>query len=136
VEEACYLPAVMRDLETVLHGHLPAEGPETGLVLIACDRRGGERHRLRAQTLLRAAARIGIRCATISTQAWDGLADAGELTAPRAAGLPAAAAALLGAAAPLQLLALELAHARGTNPDLIRREQAPYREAAHIVEGE
>jgi hypothetical protein len=36
---------------------------------------------------------------------------------------------------PLQLLTLELAHALGTNPDLIRREQAPYREAARIAEG-
>ena len=36
---------------------------------------------------------------------------------------------------PLQLFTLELAHARNTNPDLIRREQAPYREAARIVEG-
>jgi hypothetical protein len=54
---------------------------------------------------------------------------------PAADGLPAVAAALLGAAVPLQLLTLELAHALGTNPDLIRREQAPYREAAKIVEG-
>jgi glutamine---fructose-6-phosphate transaminase (isomerizing) len=135
VEEACHLPTVMRDLETFLHGHLPAEGPSTGLVLVACDRRGGERVRARAQTLLRAAAAVGIRRAALSTQGWDGLADAGEVSVPRAAGLPAAAAALLGAAVPLQLLTLELALARGTNPDLIRREQAPYRAAAAIVEG-
>jgi fructoselysine-6-P-deglycase FrlB-like protein len=126
----------MRDLETFLHGHLPAEGEQTGLVLVACDRRGGERHRQRAQTLLRAAARIGIRCAVVSTHGWEGLAQAGELPAPRAGGLPAAAAALLGAAAPLQLLALELALARGTNPDLIRRDEEAYREAARIVEGD
>jgi hypothetical protein len=63
------------------------------------------------------------------------LAPAGVLAVPGADGLPAAVAALLGAAVPLQLLTLELAHARGTNPDLIRREQEPYREAAGIVEG-
>ena len=34
----------------------------------------------------------------------------------------------------LQTLTLELAHARHTNPDLIRREQAPYRNAAHEAE--
>ena len=135
IEEATHLPTVMRDLETFLHGHLPAEGDSTGLVLIACDRRAGELIAGRARTLLRAAARVGIRCAVISTQGWDGLATAGEIPAPATPDLPAAAAALLGAAAPLQLLTLELALARGTNPDLIRREQTAYREAAAIVEG-
>jgi glutamine---fructose-6-phosphate transaminase (isomerizing) len=135
IEEAAHLPTVMRDLETFLHGHLPAEGGSTGLVLIACDRRSGDLITDRARTLLRAAARVGIRCAVISTRGWDGLAGAGEIAAPATPDLPATAAALLGAAAPLQLLTLELALARGTNPDLIRREQAAYREAAAIVEG-
>jgi len=45
-------------------------------------------------------------------------------------------AALSAGAAGLQALTLELAHARGTNPDLIRREQAPYREAARLAEEE
>ena len=39
VEEACHLPSAMRDLETFLHGHIPATGPDTGLVLIMTDRR-------------------------------------------------------------------------------------------------
>jgi hypothetical protein len=43
------------------------------------------------------------------------------------------AGALAGAGA-LQNLTLELAHARNTNPDLIRREQASYREAAQAAE--
>jgi hypothetical protein len=34
----------------------------------------------------------------------------------------------------LQTLTLELAHTRRTNPDLIRREQAPYRNAAQAAE--
>ena len=34
----------------------------------------------------------------------------------------------------LQLLTLELAHLAGSNPDLIRREQRPYREAAAMAE--
>jgi hypothetical protein len=43
-------------------------------------------------------------------------------------------AGLLAGAGALQTLTLELAHARGTNPDLIRREQAPYRDAAEAAE--
>jgi glutamine---fructose-6-phosphate transaminase (isomerizing) len=135
IEEACHLPTSMRDLETLLHGHLPATDSTTGLVLILTDRREHEARSHRAQTALRACARIGIACAAITTDpSLAELAPAGVVPVPTAAGLPAAAAALLGAAVPLQLLTLELAHARGTNPDLIRREQAPYREAAQIVE--
>jgi glutamine---fructose-6-phosphate transaminase (isomerizing) len=135
IEEACHLPTAMRDLETLLHGHLPATGPDTGVVLVMCDRRGAESRAARARVALRACARIGIICAAITTDAdLAGVAPAGVVPVPTADRLPAAAAALLGAAVPLQLLTLELAHARGTNPDLIRREQAPYREAAKIVE--
>ena len=42
--------------------------------------------------------------------------------------------ALLTGAVSLQLLTLSLAHLVGVNPDLIRREQAPYREAAAVAE--
>jgi glutamine---fructose-6-phosphate transaminase (isomerizing) len=135
IEEACHLPTAMRDTETLLHGHLPATGPDTGVVLVLCDRRGHESRADRARAALRACRRIGIACAAITTD--PGLAElapAGVVPVPSAEALPAAAAAVLGAAAPLQLFTLELAHARGTNPDLIRREQAPYREAAKIAE--
>lgn len=136
IEEACHLPTAMRDLETLLHGHLPATDGATGVVLVLCDRRADAARAARARTALAACARIGIACAAVTTHADLGdAAAAGVVPVPAAAGLPAAAAALLGAAVPLQLLTLELAHARGTNPDLIRREQAPYREAAKIVEG-
>jgi fructoselysine-6-P-deglycase FrlB-like protein len=136
IEEACHLPTAMRNLETLLHGHLPATDETTGVVIVLCDRRSRKARTERARTALAACARIGITCAAITTD--PGLADlapAGVVAVPEGDGLPAAAAALLGAAVPLQLLTLELAHARGTNPDLIRREQAPYREAAKIVEG-
>ena len=43
--------------------------------------------------------------------------------------LPELVTSLLGGAVAVQLLTLGLVHARGTNPDLLRREQAPYREA-------
>jgi fructoselysine-6-P-deglycase FrlB-like protein len=117
IEEASHIPSSMRDLETFLHGHIPACDETTGLVLIAADRRGGARRDERASMLERAAGRVGIRCRTLQAP-------------PAPEGLPAAAGALLATAAPLQWLALELAAVRGVNPDLIRREQAPYREAA------
>ncbi len=44
-----------------------------------------------------------------------------------------AAPALFASAITLQLFTLELAHAAGTNPDLIRREQKPYRDAAEAA---
>ena len=53
---------------------------------------------------------------------------AGKLVIPHA-DLPDIAVSLLGGAVALQLLTTGLVHARGTNPDLLRREQAPYREA-------
>jgi len=86
-------------------------------VLIAADRRGGSKRDERVEALERAGRRVGIRCHTLQAP-------------PAPDNLPAVAGALLATAAPLQWLALELAAARGVNPDLIRREQAPYREAA------
>ena len=40
IEEAAWIPTTMRDLETFLHGHLPAMDATTGLVLILADRDG------------------------------------------------------------------------------------------------
>jgi glutamine---fructose-6-phosphate transaminase (isomerizing) len=135
IEEACHLPTSMRDIETLLHGHLPAAGEGTGLVLILADRRAAAARRARAELMLQACARVGIRCAVLATEpVGEALAPAGQAAVPAAPDQPAAAAALLGAAVPLQLLALELANARDRNPDLIRREQAAYREAAAIAE--
>jgi glutamine---fructose-6-phosphate transaminase (isomerizing) len=135
IEEASYIPSAFRELETFLHGHLPACNEDTGLVLIHADRRATDRRTDRGVQLLRAARRIGMRSAAITTGGLpDDLLPAGVIEAPASDGLPAAAAALLGTAAPLQWLAHELAIQRGANPDLIRREQAPYREAADSYE--
>jgi fructoselysine-6-P-deglycase FrlB-like protein len=134
VEEACHLPTAMRELETMLHGHLPATGPGTGLVLIDTDPEPGDRRR-RTETMLAACARVGIACAAIASAPVPAeLVSAGAITADRGR-LSGAAASLLASAVPLQLLSLELALARDRNPDLIRREQEPYRAAAAIVEG-
>jgi hypothetical protein len=45
------------------------------------------------------------------------------------------AGALLSGAIAAQLLTLELVHALGTNPDLIRREEPAYAAAAAAAEG-
>src|SRR4051794_4140795 len=48
VEEAAWIPSAMRDLETFLHGHLPATGPATALILVLLERRGLEARARRA----------------------------------------------------------------------------------------
>jgi len=139
VEEASWLPSAMRDLETLLHGHLPATDESTGLVLILTDRDGREDRLVRARQALAAAAVLGIRSAAIIARDADAeldpdLTPAGRLLVDEAPDLPAPVAALLGSATPLQLLTERLARARGTNPDPIRRDDARYREAAEAAE--
>jgi hypothetical protein len=58
------------------------------------------------------------------------LTPAGRLLVDEATDLPAPVAALLGSATPLQLLTERIARARGTNPDLIRRDDPLYLAAA------
>jgi len=139
VEEASYLPTVARDLETILHGHLPATGRTTGLVLLMTDRARRDDRARRARGVLEAAGLLGLRAGAILA---DGVADAwpdeltpvGRLRVPEAPALSAPAAALIGSTTPLQLLAERLARARGTNPDTLRRTDARYAAAAAAVE--
>ncbi|MGH2407855.1 MAG: SIS domain-containing protein [Candidatus Limnocylindrales bacterium] len=135
IEEATWLPTTMRDLETFLHGHLPANGSDSGLVLLLTDERGLSARTARAIQALAAADAVGIRVAAILSAAADAaLADAptptGRMLATAPAGLEGPAAALLASVTPLQLLTERLARARGTNPDLIRRGEPAYLEAA------
>lgn len=139
VEEACWLPAAMRDLETFLHGHLPATDTATGLVLILTDRDARAARLARARQALEAAAAIGSRAGAIVARAADSalpadLTPAGRILVEEAPGLPAPVAALLATATPLQLLTERLARARGTNPDPIRRDDVRYLEAATRAE--
>lgn len=139
IEEATWLPSAMRDLETFLHGHLPATDDTTGLVLILADRVAREERLLRARQLLAAARVVGVRAAAILARDADaeldaGLTPAGRLLVDEAPDLPSPVAALVGTAAPLQLLAERLARARGTNPDPIRRDDERYREAGEAAE--
>jgi fructoselysine-6-P-deglycase FrlB-like protein len=140
VEEASWLPSAYRDLETFLHGHLPATGPNSGLVLILADRAGREERLARAKQALAAAKVIGLRAAAILAEALDSQLDpeltpAGRLLVGDDTNMPAPVAALLGTATPLQLLTARIARARGTNPDLIRREDEAYRRAAEAAGG-
>jgi len=139
VEEASWLPAAFRDLETFLHGHLPATDPSTALVLVLTDRHRREERFERASGALAAARAIGIRSAAIIAADLDGRLDdsltpAGRLVVAESADLPAPVAALVGTATPLQLLAERLARARGANPDPIRRDDPVYRAAADAAD--
>ncbi|MBA3450715.1 MAG: hypothetical protein H0T18_05830, partial [Chloroflexia bacterium] len=131
--------AVARDLETLLHGHFVASGPDTGLIVLLLDDRGGECLWRRAVQGMEAAARLGMPVAAILSQDAaqaipTALTPAGRIVvASGNDSLPPLQALLFGAAA-LQKLTLAMIADAGVNPDLIRREEAPYREAAELVE--
>ena len=139
VEEAAWVPSAMRDLETFLHGHLPATGASTALVLVLLERGGLDERTRRARQALAAAAATGIRAGAIlgadaAGRIPAGLTPAGRIVVPEAPTMPNAPAALLGAAGPLQLVTLEVALARGTNPDPIRRDDPVYLRAAEVAD--
>jgi len=139
IEEAAWLPTTMRDLETFLHGHLPAMDERTGIVLILADRDGRSVRSGRAQQAMAAASRVGARAGGVLAECLDAdwpafLLPAGRILVPEAPQLPSPVAALLGTATPLQILTERLARARGTDPDPIRRDQQAYREAATLAE--
>ena len=110
IEEGLHVPTTPLGLEKVLHGHLPAADSRTGIVVLRIDPAAADARDKRARDVLAAVAVLGMPAVTV-----DGLPD----------GHP-----LLAGALALQLLTLELVHAAGTNPDLIRREQDAYRDAA------
>lgn len=139
IEEGARRPAVGRDLETLLHGHFVACAPDTGLIVILTDGRGGERRWRRAAQGMEAAARLGMPVAGIFSPGAgraipENLTPAGRIILPTGAEALPPLRGLLGGAAALQRLTLAMAAEAGVNPDLIRREEAPYREAAALVE--
>jgi len=100
VEEGARMPASMRDVETLLRGHLAAGDDRTGLVFIATDPGGGERATRRLILAAQAARRVGVRVAAI-------------VTPQIAASLPSEATdagrlAVVGTAVVLQLVTLGL----------------------------
>lgn len=139
VEEGAHLPASMRDLETMLHGHLAGTDDRTGLVLILADPAARGARTARALGVLRACREVGIRTGAIVSEIAAGeidpvLTPAGRVLVPEAASLPAPVAALLGTAVPLQRLAEALAIARGVDPDPIRRDDPRYLAAAEAAD--
>ncbi|HYN63909.1 MAG TPA: SIS domain-containing protein [Candidatus Limnocylindrales bacterium] len=128
IEEGAHLPATALQLETIRHGHLASADERTGLVLVLTDAEArGALVVERATAVLRSAAAIGMpAAAVIAADLGDDVAveltPAGRAAVPLTTHLPRAAAAALGTAIPIQLLAERLARARGTNPDTIGRE--------------
>jgi glutamine---fructose-6-phosphate transaminase (isomerizing) len=119
IEEGVHLPSTPLGLEKVLHGHLPACDERTGVVLLRLDPRASAARDARAGNLVAAARELRMPVARV------------ELAPPP--GLPPVDGALLSGALAAQLLTLELVHAAGTNPDLIRREEPAYRAAAEAA---
>jgi fructoselysine-6-P-deglycase FrlB-like protein len=139
IEEASWVPAAVRDLETFLHGHLPATGADTALVQILTERAALDARAKRARQALSAAAVLGIRPAAIlgadaSAVIPQELTPGGRIVVPEAPELPAPVASLLGTAGPLQLVTLAVAAARGTHPDPIRRDDPRYLRAAELAD--
>jgi glucosamine--fructose-6-phosphate aminotransferase (isomerizing) len=121
--EGARVPTAALHLETLLHGHLAGEDARTAAVLIHTDANAARLER-RAALASDALAAIGIPVITVLPH-----------DAPAADGLSVPLARLLGGAAALQSLTLALVRARGVNPDLIRREEEPYRRAGDAGDG-
>lgn len=135
VEEGAHLPAAMRDLETMLHGHLAGTDGSTGLVLILADASARGARTALALGVMRACREIGIQVGLIASTTTAGeidiaLTPAGRILVPDDATMPPSVAALVGTAVPLQRLAEQLAIQRGVNPDPIRRDDPRYLAAA------
>lgn len=133
IAEGARMPTLALELETVLHGQLAGHEPSDALILIAIDDSAHQdRLTRRATHVAQAVAAIGLPVAGILSTAYHHalppeLTPAGRLLIdlPDATLLDHRLAGLLAGAGALQDPALALAHARDTNPDLIRREQAP-----------
>jgi glutamine---fructose-6-phosphate transaminase (isomerizing) len=133
VAEGAWVPTTVLGVEDTLHGHLVAHDANSALVAVVTGGPSADRAAEGAHELLMAARRIGLQTAAILSPDLEGAilsedVTAGKLVIPHAA-LPELVTSLLGGAVALQLLTIGLVHARKTNPDLLRREQAPYREA-------
>jgi glutamine---fructose-6-phosphate transaminase (isomerizing) len=116
--EGARVPTAALHLESLLHGHLAGEDARTAVVLIESDT---------------SAARIERRAALAAAAL--GAIGMPVLTLLPAEGFHGSVARLLAGAAALQSLTLALAAQRGVNPDLIRREEEPYRRAGSVGDG-
>jgi fructoselysine-6-P-deglycase FrlB-like protein len=120
IAEGARVPTAAYQLETPLHGHLAGEDASTAAVVVQSDAGAG-----------RVARRAGLAAAALREIGMP----VTEIGPPPSTDLDAALARLLWGAISLQRLTLALAAARGVNPDLIRREEAPWRRAGDVAEG-
>jgi fructoselysine-6-P-deglycase FrlB-like protein len=97
IEEGSWVPSAYRDLETFLHGHLPAVGGSTAVVLLLADREGRAERVTRGRQALAAARAVGARTAAIVTATGASELDAeltlGRITVDEAADLQSPVAA-------------------------------------------
>jgi len=141
--EGARMPTVGLELETVLHGQLAGHEAGDALILVAItDHDAHQRLARRTTDVARAAGAIGLPVAALLSDRLDAVL-AADLTPggrmvvalPDRDHVDPQLAGLLAGAGALQTLTVALAGARQTNPDLIRREQEPYRRAAQAAEG-
>jgi glutamine---fructose-6-phosphate transaminase (isomerizing) len=134
IAEGARIPTTAYHLETLLHGHLAGcDADETSLVLLALDLRPGARRDRRFALVAKAARTIGIPTVALAPGSLlEALPDDVHGVALEAPVAEPLLGSLLQSAVAVQLLTLGLVGLAGTNPDLIRREDRAYREAALI----
>ena len=134
IAEGARIPTTAYQLETLLHGHLAGcDAAATSLVLLALDPRQGARRDRRLALLAQAARTIGIPTVALAPRSLLAtLPDDVHGVALEPSSAEPLLSTLLQSAVAVQLLTLGLVGLAGTNPDLIRREERAYREAALI----
>ena len=134
IAEGARIPTTAYHLETLLHGHLAGcDATATSLVLLAHDPRPGARRDRRLALIANAARTIGIPTVALAPESLLAtLPDDVHGVALEPSCAEPLLSSLLQSALAVQLLTLGLVDLAGTNPDLIRREERAYREAALI----
>ena len=134
IAEGARIPTSAYHLETLLHGHLAGcDADATSLVLLALDPRPGARRDRRFALVADAVRTVGIPVVALAPAALLAqLPDDVHGVAFEPSSAEPLLSSLLQSALAVQLLTLGLVGLAGTNPDLIRREERAYREAALI----
>jgi len=139
ISEATWVPACAHELEDVLHGHLVPHDERSALIAVVTES-GSTRSIKRTASLFRTARRIGLATALVATknagaeEIDEELTSAGRSIAPDSSELDQTVGSLVAGGVALQRLTLELAHELRRNPDLLRRDEAAYREARNLAE--
>ena len=136
IAEGARIPTSAYHLETLLHGHLAGcDADATSLVLLALDPRTGARRDRRFALVTDAVRTVGIPVVALAPAALLAhLPDDVHGVAFEPSSAEPLLSSLLQSALAVQLLTLGLVGLAGTNPDLIRREERAYREAALIAD--